>query len=155
MRRMAMLSALFLASSVASAGQPDMIVKAQLESKGVQFEVDSDGDFKAVYRVGETTRTQIVFIRTVTTQIGNIKLREIWSPAYKSTGADFPVEVANRLLAESNAVKIGGWVKQGQHAVFVAKVAADAPADQLITAIEAAVNTADAMELALTNKDDF
>lgn len=142
-------------SSSVFANQPDMIVKAQLESKGVQFEVDSDGDFKAVYQVGKTDRTQIVFIRTMTTQIGNIKLREIWSPAYKSDGPDFPVDVANRLLTESNAVKIGGWVKQGQHAVFVAKIAADAPPDQLISAIEEAINTADAMELVLTQKDDF
>lgn len=31
------------------AGTPDGIVKAQLEAKGVKFEVDVDGDFKLVY----------------------------------------------------------------------------------------------------------
>jgi len=51
---------------------------------------------------------------------------------------------------------LGGWVKQGPHAVYVVKLDADASADQLKDALDAAGIAADEMEAALTpGKDDF
>lgn len=63
--------------------------------------------------------------------------------------------VANRLLEDSQDAKMGGWVKQDTTAMFVVKIDADATADQLSDAIDAAIRTADAMELELTKKDEF
>lgn len=138
----------------ALAGSPDGIVKAQLEAKGVKFEVDGDGDFKAVWNVG-SGRTQVVFVRSVTAAYGTVKVREIWSPGYVSAADDFPSMVANQLLKASNEVKLGGWVKQGKNAMFVVKIPADASAEQLLDGIQAAIESADQMELALTGKDDL
>lgn len=141
--------------AVAHAGDPDPIVKAQLESRDLKFEVDSDGDFKLIFPVGTGGRTQLVFVRSATTSIGKIRLREIWSPAYRAPGDDFPCEIANKLLVASQDYKLGSWVRQGPHAVFVVKLAAESPVDELLTAIRAAVESADAMERDLTGRDDF
>ncbi len=54
---------------------------------------------------------------------------------------------ANRLLEDSQDAKMGGWVKQDTTAMFVVKIDADATPDQLSDAIDAAIRTADAMEL--------
>ncbi len=153
--RAAVLSAFATLSTAAVAATPDGIVKAQLEAKGVKFEVDADGDFKCIYAVGTTGRTQVVFVRSMSANYGSVKVREIWSPGYQSETEDFPALIANQLLAKSHTVKLGGWVKQGRNAVFVVKIPADASADQLIDGIGAAVESADAIELALTGKDDL
>lgn len=97
----------------------------------------------------------MVFVRSVTTEFGHFRVREIWSPGYSSDTDDFPLLIANMLLTKSNEVKLGGWVKQGRRAMFVVKVPADASADQLVDGINAAVNAADTLELALTGKDDL
>jgi hypothetical protein len=144
---------LALALSSTAAAQ-DGIVKAQLEAKGVKFEVDADGDFKCVFRL-ESGRTQVVWVRSKVAEYGAIKVREIWSPGYRADTADFPAIIANQLLTSSNGVKLGGWVKQGQNAVFVVKIPGDGSADQLVSGITAAVESADALELALTGKDDL
>ena len=152
--RFAPLFALLLSASAAAGGPPDGVVKAQLESKGVKFEVDADGDFKCIYAL-EGGRTQMVWVRSTVASYGALRVREIWSPGYRSDVDEFPAIIANQLLTRSNTVKLGGWVKQGKNAVFVVKIPADASADQLVNAISAAVDSADAIELALTGKDDL
>ena len=74
---------------------------------------------------------------------------------YNAKTKQFPVAVANRLLEDSQDAKMGGWVKQDTTAMFVVKIDADATPDQLSDAIDAAIRTADAMELELTKKDEF
>jgi hypothetical protein len=152
LRALLALPLAFALSSTAAA--QDGIVKAQLEAKGVKFEVDADGDFKCVFRL-ESGRTQVVWVRYKVAEYGAIKVREIWSPGYRADTADFPAIIANQLLTSSNGVKLGGWVKQGQNAVFVVKIPGDGSADQLVSGITAAVESADALELALTGKDDL
>ena len=136
------------------AAAADGIVKARLEAKGVKFEVDADGDFKCVFRL-DSGRTQVVWVRSNVAEYGAVKVREIWSPGYLADTDDFPAIVANQLLPNSNTVKLGGWVTQGRSAVFVVKIPGDASADQLVNGITAAVESADALELALTGKDDL
>ncbi|PZP79777.1 MAG: hypothetical protein DI592_13260, partial [Stenotrophomonas maltophilia] len=112
------------------------------------------GDYRMVFDV-EGDRTQMVYVRSSVEDFGNHNIREIWSPAYSSKTKQFPVAVANRLLEDSQDAKMGGWVKQDTTAMFVVKIDADATADQLSDAIDAAIRTADAMELELTKKDEF
>jgi len=103
----------------------------------------------------EGDRTQMVYVRSAVEDFGSHNIREIWSPAYSAKTKQFPVAVANRLLEDSQDAKMGGWVKQDTTAMFVVKIDADATADQLSDAIDAAIRTADAMELELTKKDEF
>lgn len=129
---------------------PDPGVAMLLKQLEYEYEVDDDGDYKLLMAVGEDNeRSQLVFIRSAVESYGQMKIREIWSYAYRSPGESFPALVANRLLEASHNLILGSWVKQGQSAVFVIKLPADAGAHLLDQAIGAAVATADEMELEL------
>lgn len=129
----------------ASAADPDPKIAKHLDSLGYDYEIDGDGDYKLVMSL-DGGRTQLVFVRSPVETYGQQRIREIWSPAYKSPTAAFPGVVANRLLEASNNLKLGAWVKQDQHAVLVVKIAADASAKTLDEAINAAVSSADEIE---------
>ncbi|KFN44498.1 hypothetical protein [Arenimonas oryziterrae] len=151
---MAASAALMLFVGSASAASSDAVIKAQLESKGIKFEIDGDGDFKIVYKVGTKGRTQLVFVRSSVNTYGTLKVREIWSPGYKSETTDFPPLIANTLLRENHSVKLGAWEANENIAMFVVKIAADANAEQLVDAIEAAVNSADKLEESMSGSKD-
>jgi hypothetical protein len=144
-----------LAGAAEPAATPDPAIRAQLDKLGYKHEVDEDGDFKLTFSMKDD-RTQLVFVRSQVETYGSHRVREIWSPAYLADQDQFPVEVANRLLQDSQDSKIGAWAKQGRYAVFVVKLPADASAEQLDDAIDAAIRSADEMEASLTpGKDQF
>lgn len=144
---------------------PDARVKRLLEKLKYKYEVDEDGDYKLVFDLEDDeddkddkkkARTQLVYVRSPVFEYGSHEVREVWAPAYKAKGDEFPVKVANRLLEASQESKLGGWAKQGKYAVFVIKVATDASAEELDDAINAAIQSADEMEAELTpGKDEF
>jgi hypothetical protein len=150
----ALLIALAAAGSATAATEADKAVARHLDKLGYTYEVDEDGDYRMVFDV-EGDRTQMVYVRSAVEDFGTHNIREIWSPGYSTKTKQFPVAVANRLLEDSQDAKMGGWVKQDTTAMFVVKIDADATADQLSDAIDAAIRTADAMELELTKKDEF
>jgi len=141
-------------AGTAAAGEPDPQVKQQLDSLDYTYEVDEDGDYRMVFDM-ENERTQLVFVRSAVETYGSHRVREIWSPGYKSTSPQFPALIANRLLEDSNDSKLGGWVKQDDTAMFVIKIDADADAEMLGDAIDAATKSADAIELELTSQDEL
>ena len=128
----------------------DAGIKAQLEQLGYEYEVDDDNDFKLVFKIGDEDRSQIVYIRSPVETYGEHRVREIWSPAYKSPTDDFPALIANRLLEDADTKKLGGWVKQDQYAIFVVKIDASADKEALDDALDAAMSAADSMEAELT-----
>lgn len=129
---------------------PDPGIAMLLKQLEYEYEVDDDGDYKLLMAVGgDDERSQLVFIRSAVETYGQMKIRELWSYAYRAPGESFPALVANRLLEASHNLILGSWVKQGQSAVFVIKLPADAGAQVLDEAIGAAVATADEMELEL------
>lgn len=149
----AVLGLAFLAGN-ALAIEPDMVVKAKLEAKGTPYTIDEDGDFQIVVRMDDE-RTQLVWVRSVVEETSYQRVREIWSPAFQSRVDSFPPSVANRLLEDSHRRKLGGWVKQGNVAVYVVKIDADASADVLDEAIDSAASVADELEQDLTGEDNF
>lgn len=141
--------------AAAAAADADASVEARLKSLDYRYEVDEDGDFRLVFETGEKgERSQLVYVRSVTESYGEHRIREIWAPAYEGAEAGFPAAIANRLLEDGHEKKLGGWTKQGRYAVFVVKLSADAPATLLRDAIEAAAESADAMEAELTPGKD-
>ena len=142
------------AAGNAFAGDPDRAVGRLLDSLEYKYEVDEDGDYRLVFDM-EDDRTQLVFVRSSVENYGSHKIREVWSPGYKSPGPQFPALVANRLLEDSNDSKLGSWVKQSDIAMFVVKIDANAKADVLSDAIDAAIKSADAIELELTSQDEY
>lgn len=154
MKRIA--TALVLAATVsgAQAATPDKAVGRVLDTLEYPYEIDEDGDYKMVFDV-EGDRTQLVFVRSAVEEYGKHRIREVWSPGYRASSHAFPAEVANRLLEDAQDAKLGGWVKQDTLAMFVVKVDANASAEALGDAIEAAAHTADAMEAELTGTDEY
>ncbi len=149
-------------STAAQAKQPrdgsvaDARIKSQLAELEYKYEVDEDNDFKLVFTVADSERSQVVYVRSPVETYGTHAVREIWSPGYASPKDEFPGSVANRLLEASSAAKLGSWVKQGRNAVFVVQIAADASSAELDDAIDLAVSLADEMEAELTpGKDDL
>jgi hypothetical protein len=132
----------------------DPVIARQLDGLKYQYQVDDDGDYRLTFDMDQG-RTQLAYVISSVEKFGNFEVREVWAPAYRTTDGEFPAKVANRLLDDSNASKLGGWVKQGDMAVFVVKLAADATAVQLDDAIDFVLRSADQMELELTGKDDF
>lgn len=138
-----------------SAAKADPVIQAQLESKGTPFKIDDDNDFRITVRIGDSGRTQLVWVRSSVESTHHLKVREIWSPGYQSEQSQFPAAIANRMLEASNELKLGAWVKQEKVAMLVIRLDANASADQLDEAIDQAANAADQMELSLSGKDDL
>ncbi len=154
MKRIAAALLLAVTSTGAHAAEPDKAVGRALDTLKYTYEVDEDGDYKMVFDMDDG-RSQLAFVRSTVEEFGKHKIREIWSPAYNSPGKQFPAAVANRLLEDSQDAKMGAWVKQDQLAMFVVKVDANATPEALSDAIDAAIRTADAMELELTEQDEY
>jgi len=154
MKRIAAALLLAVTATGAHAAEPDKAVGRALDTLKYTYEVDEDGDYKMVFDMDDG-RSQLAFVRSTVEEFGKHKIREIWSPAYNSPGKQFPAAVANRLLEDSQDAKMGAWVKQDQLAMFVVKVDANATPEALSDAIDAAVRTADAMALELTEQDEY
>ncbi|KAA2286030.1 hypothetical protein [Arenimonas fontis] len=144
----------FCLAGPALAAEADRGVQAKLDAKGTPYTIDDDGDFQIVVRIDDE-RTQLVWVRSVVEETNHQRVREIWSPGYQSQIDSFPASVANRLLEDSHARKLGGWVKQGNTAVYVIKIDADASADVLDESIDAAASIADELELDLVGGDQL
>ena len=99
----------------------------------------------------------MAYVLSRTQRFGSLKVREIWSPAYRTgDGGALPAAIANRLLEDGQLSKLGGWVSQDGVAVFVVKIDADASQQTLDDAIDYAVRAADQMEAELTpGQDEF
>ncbi|MFX1722597.1 hypothetical protein [Stenotrophomonas sp. AS1] len=154
MKRIAAALLLAVTATGAHAADADRAVGRALDTLKYTYEVDEDGDYKMVFDMDDG-RSQLAFVRSTVEEFGKHRIREIWSPAYNSPGKQFPAAVANRLLEDSQDAKMGAWVKQDQLAMFVVKVDANATPEALSDAIDAAVRTADAMELELTEQDEY
>lgn len=154
MKRIAAALLLAVTAAGAHAAEADKAVGRALDTLKYTYEVDEDGDYKMVFDMDDG-RSQLAFVRSTVEEFGKHRIREIWSPAYNSPGKQLPAAVANRLLEDSQDAKMGAWVKQDQLAMFVVKVDANATPEALGDAIDAAVRTADAMELELTEQDEY
>jgi hypothetical protein len=141
-----------LAAPAVRAGTPDPALKALLDKQKIKYEIDSDGDFKITFDLGNG-RTQLVWIRSATEAYGSLKVREIWSPGYKLDGA-LSAKIANRLLENSHTMILGGWTKQKTYVMFVVKILASATPQQVRDAAEAAADAADDMEQELAPGTD-
>lgn len=141
--------------ALAADADADPAIGRQLTGLGYTYEVDRDGDYQMVFDMDDG-RTQLVYVRSAIENYGSLSLREIWSPGFQIKNGDFPAAVANRLLVESNKAIAGSWVRQGETAMYVVKIDANASADQLSDAIDAAIKTADKLEQELTlGADEF
>ena len=133
----------------------DKRVEKALDRLGFKYTLTSESSFKLIFDVGEG-RSQTVFVDSTTSEYRELEVREVWSPAYKSSSKNIPEKIANKLLEDTSRKKIGAWSKEGSYAVFVSKISADADDESLKSMIKLVLSAADTMEEELTSgKDDY
>ena len=146
------------ANAQIEAGQRgDARVRKLLEQIGWTYIVDSDGDFKLVFKL-EDGRSQIAYVISRSQEFNGLEVREIWAPAIRVDG-DFDETLACQLLEENCRVKIGAWrlakTPNGYLAIFSAQISVDADAHTLATVVKAVSVTADKKEHEVTGRDDL
>lgn len=148
----------FFESQASATELSDSRIRSLLEELGIQYEVGEYGDFRIVMRSPDGKRAQVAYISSQTNTLGDLEIREIFSPAYVATGS-VPAPVANRLLQDSANVTLGAWqtLQDEEHslAVFTARIDADLDAETLQTTLHAVLDIADSMEAELTGDDYF
>ena len=138
--------------------QADERVRRALDQAGMDYEVDSDADFKIELDC-KNNRTQVIWIKSATMEYDPFEIREVFSVSYK--GANPPdARTLLDLMIQNGSRKIGGWQieKWGNDytVIFSVRVSATASGNELKTLVELVKNETDPMEIKLTNgKDDW
>ena len=134
----------------------DAAVEARLKARGIQFEVDGDGDYKVTYSYKQENRTQLVFVSGRTEQVNGISIREVFSPAGRVAADGIDGARALALLADSRSKKLGSWEISGDVLYFVIKLPDEISAAELESAMDIAAETADDMEIEFSgDRDDL
>lgn len=134
----------------------DASVKSRLDTQGVKYEVDQDGDFKVTYNYSKEGRTQLVFVGGKTESVAGFTIREVFSPAARVEKDGINGAKALELLAESRKNKFGSWEIGGDVLYFVIKLPDNVSAKQLEAAMDIAAETADDMEIEFSgDRDDL
>lgn len=134
----------------------DASVEDRLKARGIQFEVDQDGDYQVTYSYKQENRTQLVFVSGRTEEVNGLDIREVFSPAGRVAADGIDGAKALALLAESRVQKVGGWELSGDVLYFVIKLPDSVDAAALEAAMDIAAETADNKEIELSgDKDDL
>lgn len=142
--------------SSSDAPEADARVTSALDLTDIFYMVDDDGDARIVENVNDG-RTQLVWVRSATYELGHLEVREIWSPAYVS---DTPLsaKLGNRLLKDSANMILGGWQLHNwgddNVVLYVVQIDADADAKTIRQAVRTAAVAADKLEEELTHGED-
>lgn len=142
---------------VIGAKKGDDRVKRLLDQLELKYAVDPDGDFRVSFAL-PTDRSQTVFIRSVTSRLDNLEIREVFSVAHESHGP-LAADVANALLVYNAHAKLGAWsLLRGKDnhcfAAFTARIAADTDPGTMMTTMRAVLETADDVEMKISGGDD-
>ena len=141
----AMLAILLAAGGTAAHAQ-DASVRQRLESRGMKYEIDKDGDFRVVLSIRGTKRTQQVFVSGGVQTIGSVAIRKVFSPAAVLSRNPVDGARALELLRDAATDKIGSWEIQGGVLYLVAKLPDSASAAELATVMDMLTALADDME---------
>lgn len=136
----------------------DARVRRALQQTDLNFYVDKDGFFRLHFTF-EDKRTHLVFIRSNTTEWGNMEIREVCAVGYKGK-TPLSQTMLEKLLRDNATRKSGAWELQQESdgtyiALFVVKVSANCDADALETVIRGVAASADQMENWLTGTDEW
>lgn len=151
---------ILLAVSIQYLFAQDKELEQQLNRAGLKFSYDNNTkNYKLIFDVSDG-RSQIVFINSLTYDLGGIKIREIFSPVAKlENKSDFSQRVLFNLLEKNYDYKIGNWQIHGGEPPFILqysiKVNSNINDEVIRELLSFAVRIADAMEKELTGTDDY
>ena len=157
-RRLLSLSVLagLAAATAVPAAAEDASVAKRLDSAGLKYEVDDDGDYKLTFNYSKEGRTQLVFVSGSTQEVSGLTIREVFAPAGRVEKDGIGGEAALELLANSGQLKMGSWEIRGDVLYFVIKVLDSATATELSSLLDIAAETADDKEIELSgDRDDL
>lgn len=140
-----------------SSSKADNRVRRALESAGLKYSVDGDGDFRVHFKF-KSGRTHLVFVNSETERYDGLELRRVWAFGFVS---DKEVSKNNLqvLLERNGRYKLGAWNLQKHRrtgkwsAEFRVVVPADCPASELRSIIELTADVADEIEKESTGAD--
>ena len=146
-----------LASPTTLAVPPDKKVKKNLDKLGLVYAIDADNDFKMVMEK-EDGRSQLVFVSSRTFELGDMTVREVFSPGAEVT-AELPEGWTEQLLERNHDKILGSWniqpIGDTRILLFTAKVPADLHRRDLRALIDVVAVEADHVEGLLTGGDEF
>lgn len=145
---------LLLAGLLSANAMADASVATRLDARGIQHEVDEDGDYKVTYRYKAEGRTQLAFVSGSTETVAGFRIREVFAPAADLAKDGVDGEKALALLVESGRSKFGSWEIRGDHLFFVIKLPDGADAAQLESALAIVAEVADNKEIELSGETD-
>jgi hypothetical protein len=156
-RRLLSLSVIAgLAFAAAPASAEDASVSKRLDREGLKYEIDSDGDYKLTFNYTQEGRTQLVFVSGTTQTVGELTVREVFSPAGRVERDGINGKKALELLEGSGGMKMGSWEIRGDVLYFVMKVLDNATSKELSSMLDIAAETADDKEIELSgDRDDL
>jgi hypothetical protein len=157
-RRLLSLSVLagLAAATAVPAAAEDASVARRLDSAGLKYEVDADGDYKLTFNYSKEGRTQLVFVSGTTQTVSGLTIREVFSPAGRIDKDGINGKTALELLSSSGQMKMGSWEIRGDVLYFVIKVLDSATATELSSLLDIAAETADDKEIELSgDRDDL
>ena len=132
----------------------DASVEKRLNERGLEFQVDEDGDYRVAYRFGDENRTQLAFVRGATETTRSFVVREVWAAAAHIERDGISGDKALELLADSRTNKLGSWELDGKVLVYVINLPDDVSAATLEAALDTVATVADEMEIRLTDGRD-
>jgi len=137
----------------------DKSVKKALDKADLKYEIDGDGDFKLIIRIGE--RTQLVYVYSSTISYDDVVVRTIMAPALVAPNSDpLTPEVLRMLLVDNFENKMGAWEivdkpDGGIVVQYVIKPPHDISSADLRSLVGFAAQAADAIEAKLNVNDDL
>lgn len=157
-RRLLSLSVLagLAAATAVPAAAEDASVARRLDSAGLKYEVDDDGDYKLTFNYSKEGRSQLVFVSGTTQEVSGLTIREVFSPAGRVEKDGIGGKAALELLSASGQMKMGSWEIRGDVLYFVIKVLDSATSSELSSLLDIAAETADDKEIELSgDRDDL
>ena len=141
-----------LLAGIAPAGAEagDASVASRLDTRGIKYVVDEDGDYQVTYNYEQEGRTQLAFVSGSTESLAGFSVREVFAPAARIGGDGIDGARARALLEESRQQKLGGWEIGGDVLYFVVKLPDSIDAAQLEAALDVAAQVADDKEIELS-----
>ncbi|MCR6687108.1 hypothetical protein [Pseudoxanthomonas sp.] len=152
--RLFLLPSVLLGCAFAAPAWADASVQTRLDSRGVKYEVDEDGDYKVTYNYKSEGRTQLVFVSGRTERVGGFIVREVFAPAGRLEQDGIGGDKALELLRESRQNKLGSWEVAGDVLYYVIKLPDSVDATTLESAMDIVAETADDMEIELSGPRD-
>jgi len=128
----------------------DGSVASRLDSRGIKYVVDEDGDYRVTYNYEQEGRTQLVFVSGRTENLAGFSVREVFAPAARVGRDGLDADRMRTLLEESRRQKLGSWELGGDVLYFVVKLPDGIDAAQLEAAMDVAAQVADDKEIELS-----